>query len=130
MGILQNAVNQMLGTVGIAARLSPNYEAKQKEYEAKKELGLFERQAESEMGVEDYESQKAEKLERIAKINPSQKNVDEYMEQLNVAAEEKSTGARAAEARKKVAEEQEAKRAQEERYKAFVDMFTEGGRWK
>ena len=37
MGIIQSAVNQTLGTVGIAARLSPDYETKQELHKLKKE---------------------------------------------------------------------------------------------
>lgn len=37
MGIIQNAINQMIGTVGIAARLSPGFETKQELYKLGKQ---------------------------------------------------------------------------------------------
>lgn len=47
MGVIQNAINQMLGTVGIAARLSPEYETKQELYKLGKEKQLLNKQSEA-----------------------------------------------------------------------------------
>lgn len=37
MGVIQNAINQMLGTVGVAARLSPGYETRQELHKLRKQ---------------------------------------------------------------------------------------------
>ena len=47
MGVIQNAINQMLGTVGIAARLSPEYETKQELYKLGKEKQVLNKQSEA-----------------------------------------------------------------------------------
>lgn len=47
MGVIQNAINQMLGTAGIAARLSPDYETKQELHKLGKQEQILSKQAES-----------------------------------------------------------------------------------
>ena len=47
MGAIQNAINQTLGTAGIAARLSPEYETKQELYKLGKEEQLLSKQGEA-----------------------------------------------------------------------------------
>lgn len=47
MGVIQNAINQMLGTAGIAARLSPDYETKQELHKLGKQQQILDKQAES-----------------------------------------------------------------------------------
>lgn len=127
MGIIQNAINQTIGTVGVAARLSPEYEQKQKEYEKKQSLKSLNKQAKTEMGAgETYLEDKTDLLEDIARIRPTNKNINAYMKSLDELNEEQ----RRVYANKKAAAAQEEKRAQIEQSKAFWDTFTEGGLYK
>ena len=120
MGIIQQAINQTLGTVGIAARLAPGAEMKQQEYKAKKELNLLEKQASTEMGAEDYLEKKVDTLESIAKINPSEKNVNAFITGLDELSKEKQASY---EANKRAAELQEQKRLQKEQHEKFKQYF-------
>ena len=61
MGIIQSAVNQTLGTVGIAARLSPDYETKQELHKLKKEEKATDLQAE-QLNVSPEEFEKNETI--------------------------------------------------------------------
>lgn len=45
MGLIQNAINQALGTAGIVARLSPEYETKQELYKLRKEEQVLSKQS-------------------------------------------------------------------------------------
>lgn len=47
MGVIQSAINQVLGTAGIAARLSPEYETKQELYKLEKEEQVLSKQSEA-----------------------------------------------------------------------------------
>lgn len=47
MGVIQSSINQMLGTAGIAARLSPGYEKRQKLHELKQEEKVLNQQGAS-----------------------------------------------------------------------------------
>ena len=123
MGILQNAVNQIFGTAAIATKLSPEFETKQKEFKAKQDLKSFEVISASELGSEDYLENKVEKLENIAKINPTEQNITATMGAIDELNREKQAVFEAA-------KEQKQKAEQKQRYEAFVKMFTEGGKWK
>lgn len=47
MGVIQSAINQALGTAGIVARLSPEYETKQELYKLRKEEQVLSKQSEA-----------------------------------------------------------------------------------
>lgn len=130
MGIIQNAINQTIGTVGVAARLAPGYEARQAEQGLKNKLKTFEKKAGSELGAEDYLEEKTEMLETIAEIRPTKKNINAALQSGEALGKERANIRRIAEANKKAAAAQEEKRLQAEKSKAFWSVFTEGGLYK
>ena len=86
MGIIQSAVNQTLGTVGIAARLSPDYETKQELHKLKKEekatnlqlkelenVSLEDRTAQAKLKSDAIQKQ-AEIAQRQFELKPSKKS--------------------------------------------------------
>lgn len=100
MGIIQNAMNQMLSTVGIAARLTPGYETKQELYKEKnkekalnKQMELFEEGkaispvddmdegTESFKYITNLQKGLAETSKRQAYLKPTEKNIENALEQ-------------------------------------------------
>lgn len=62
MGIIQNAVTQMLGTVGIAARLAPGYETRQELHNLGKQEKALKEQAAS-LNVDPFEYEEGKTIE-------------------------------------------------------------------
>lgn len=94
MGVIQNAINQMIGTASIAARLSPGYETKQELYKlAKQEKALSSQQ--KSLPLVDYEEldkgetiaakQHKEILEKQAKISQRQFELNPTKESMRKA---------------------------------------------
>jgi hypothetical protein len=127
MGIIQQAINQTLGTAAIAAKLDPKMETRQQEYKVKQQLGLLEKQASTEMGVEDYLEKKVDTLEDIARINPSEKNVNAFMTGVEELGKERQAMYKAnkkiEEANQRAAKIQEEKRLQKEEHEKFLQYF-------
>lgn len=156
MGILQSGVNQVLGTVAIASKLDPNVEKRQQLRDLasqEEQLGqaaevaaqFNEGETSGRTVGEKLSKSLTEKQAAVAKkrlfLDPSQKNVGDYlmkasasgagplftlpadpdeimMEQANLEAERQS-------------QLQAQQQAQvQERYNQFVNMFTEGGRYR
>lgn len=101
MGVIQNAMNQLLGTASIAARLSPSYETKQKLYESKQNMKRYKKQAaaiQSKTGViTQEEATIAEKLgtnivEESAKrfeLDPTSENLAKHEQNVKAAQQQK-----------------------------------------
>lgn len=95
MGVIQNAINQMLGTVGLAARLSPDYETKQELHKLGKKETAISMQQES-LGPIDYEEfeegktiaakQHHEILEKQAEVAQKQFELEPNKESMKKAA--------------------------------------------
>lgn len=130
MGIIQNALNQAMTTIGVAARLSPEYEAKTAEYKEKQGFKTFEALASSELGNENYQEEKAERLDKIASIRPTQKNISAAIKAGEELGAERAAIFKQKQANQKADQIQEAQKQQKERYETFVKVFTEGGLYK
>ena len=77
MGIIQSAINQALGTAGMAARLSPGYETRQELYKLGKQEKFLKEQEESTPSVspEEYEAGKTVAAQEIKRIEGEQTKV-------------------------------------------------------
>lgn len=91
--MIQEAINQALGTVGIAARLSPEYETKQELHQAKKQEKALTMQQDAlpQITPEEFEAQKtvaakqhkqaeqklADVKQKIFELNPSKQTMRE-----------------------------------------------------
>ena len=94
MGILQNAINQMIGTAAIAARLNPELEKRTQIRGLKRGIEGLEKYSEQleEVGAEErdvdiYDETVAkteellgEKYEELSKLEPVEKNIDKIIE--------------------------------------------------
>ena len=124
MGIIQNALNQAITTIGVAARLSPEYEAKTAEYKEKQSFKKFEALASSELGNENYQEEKIERLDKIASIRPTQKNISAAIKAgEELGAEKAAIFIKQKQANQKADQIQEAQKQQKERYDAFVKVL-------
>ena len=137
MGIIQQALNQAMTTIGVAARLSPEYEAKIVEAAQKQSFKRFEALAEADHGGEEYQEEKVKRLEEIAKTRATKKNIEALNRAEKKLADEKKSVFEAKqkrqkqeEANRRAAQAQEEQKQQKERYDAFVNVFTEGGLYK
>ena len=141
MGVIQGSINNLLVTAGAFASLSPVLKERaeirglEKQYEKLDQVQ--EKSGFSEDTVEEITKEQKDIAKRIAQINPTEKNVQRYVtdaESLNQMSPQVEERERA------VIKAQEALKAEQERAKMgrdfrsntpeFVEMFTEGGRWK
>ena len=136
MGIIQNAINQTLGTAGIAARLSPRLAKKQELRTLKKESAALESLQEgtdyAEATVETITREQTEVAKNIAKLEPTKENVKAYvdyaesleaMKQENIAAEQEF--ARQKQANKRASDIQLAGANQIETFKKYTAFITD-----
>ena len=123
MGILQNAINQTLGFGAVAAGVysqTPAGKSRRKTFEADKLLEAAEKPGTDDM----YLAARAqEAYEEAYVLDPTNPKLYEYMDG-SIDPEI------ANEARKRAAEIQEQRRAQDEQSKKFRDIFTQGGLYK
>lgn len=100
MGVIQNAINQVLGTAGIAARLSPEYETKQELYRlGKKESALsMQRKALGPIDVDELEEGKTIQAKQHHEILEKEAEVAQRQFELKPTKEsrKKATFARSA----------------------------------
>lgn len=98
MGIIQNAINQALGTAGLAARLSPGYETRVAKHEAKKEAAKIQNITEGihkDIGFDKPE----EKLKAELNLNLPERRIE-------LAKKEAETGLRTPENASRIIEQQ------------------------
>ena len=136
MGIIQNAINQTLGTAGIAARLSPHLEKRQELRKLKKESKALESLQEgtdyAEATVETITKEQRDVAKNIAKLDPTKENVKAYvdyaesleaMQPENMAAEQELV--RQKQANKKAADRQEAGANQIKNFENYTAFITD-----
>lgn len=144
MGVIQSAIGQALGTLGIAARLSPDTEERARL--AKQERSLARQQSIIESTPGPVSISKQEELMRSRldtakkrfEIDPTtatyqnlqsvQKDYDYIKRSLNV--HENRIATRAEQARARSIEAAEAKAEQRKKHEEFTNIFTEGGRYR
>lgn len=82
MGVIQGSINQLLTTAGVAARLSPGLEERQKVLNLEKQyskLGEVQEKSDfSEHTVEEIAKQQTNIAKEIATLKPTEKNVQRY----------------------------------------------------
>jgi hypothetical protein len=140
MGIIQNALNQMIGTVGIATKLMPNLEKQSAIKQAEKAYNVDEQKlAEAESSIHgrsghkqyqnviDANKQVQASLAQAQRLKPTL-NRSQRLDILKRNAEELEL--RRKDALESVAKRQEAIKKQKEESKKFAEMFTEGGLYK
>lgn len=98
MGIIQNAINQAIGTAGLAARLSPGYETRVARYEAKKEASKIKKLTEGIHETTGFDKPE-EKLKVESNLNLPERRIE-------LAKKEAETGLRTPENASKVIEQQ------------------------
>lgn len=158
MGIIQNAINQMIGTVGIAKRLSPGYELKVAEQAGEKQVATEKaaREKAAAHATEAYDISEKKLAEAEATLHgrsgenqyggvlemnkQTQKSLERAQLYNPTTEREQRLGQlrdRAAELEEKrqkalqrTAQAQETKRKQKEQYETFRDLFTQGGLYK
>lgn len=147
MGIIQNALNQTINTVGIAARLSPGYETKQELYKTKKEMSGYKKlaktieakqgpvtQAEANIATNLGTSIELASAKRLA-LDPTEKNLAAYEQNVKAAEEQKKAYEKALgpivtpadpdeilqeQAMLKAAQQQENKKTQKRNFKDYL----------
>ena len=89
MGVIQNAINQMLGTAGIAARLSPEYETKQELHKLGKQETALSLQQESlpTLDPKEFEEGKTIAAKQHQEILKKQAEVAQRQFELNPTKE-------------------------------------------
>lgn len=158
MGMIQQGINQLIGTVGLAARLSPDYEKKkelhalgQQEKALKMQLESFDTLSELDIeeGKETGEGllyknitkKQSEAAQRRFELDPTEKNRVKAEFAMSAAGQGPLMRFRAdpeeiemerEEIRGQQRAEEEALRQlkQQQRFNEFVEMFTEGGKYR
>lgn len=142
MGVIQQGINQLLGTSAIVARLSPEYETKQELHKLNKQEEVLQKQSESaalkgqdtmdkdlHRGIANIIERKMELAERKFQLDPTEENFQSFVQSqkhyrnFNKMSDILSGQSRA---QQKAAEQLQ----QKERFEKFKEMFTEGGKFK
>ena len=136
MGAIQNSINQALGTIGIAARLSPELERKQEIRKITRQEQALEQvieniEAEGAMDEEELtrtdiqiSSELADVQKQKAVLTGSSQDISKYFKTKEGIRNLQAGG------NPEALQKLKAKREQDERIKNFEKIFTEGGRWK
>lgn len=155
MGVIQSAINQTIGTIGLAARLSPGYETRVEMHKLKKQdeaLTNMEKQLPTDPALSGEGTVVAKQREEIAK---KQSEIAQRRFELKPGKETARTAILARsgagegslatlpadpdeilmeqqqiQANQEAAEQAEARLRQQQRYNEFVNLFTEGGRYR
>ena len=134
MGIIQNALNQALGSAAMATRLNPELEKQGQIRVLKKDIGKLEEYSEALGYVESgnveestrkvavAEEQLAKKSEELAKLQPTQENIDRIYKH-EKQSKNVLSGNIMAEANKKAADKQAAQQQQKENFKQYSSFL-------
>lgn len=138
MGIIQQAINQAAGTIGVAARLSPTLEENRQVKELEKQytkLGKIQEESDfSEATVKEITGEQGDIAKAIAKIKPTEENVKRYqvereslesMKPENIAAKEAFV--RQQKANQKAADIQTGQQQQKQNFLDFIGFVTDPG---
>ena len=134
MGIIQSAINQTLGTAGIALRIAPGTEERVEKARIKRDIKKLEKvsaQLEETGATEEKvpflerqftkaDQQLADKYERLSQLNPTKENIESiYQYQSYVANMQK--------ANQRAADIQAEKQKQKESFNNFTKFITDPG---
>lgn len=129
MGVIQNALNQMVGTIGVAARLDPNFEKRAELADIKNKMAGYKKQAGAIQNLQGditkEEAQIAGNLasnittasERRLELDPTGTNLERHKQNLKAAEELKTAYS---EAMKKVASKQDTQKTQKRNFKDYL----------
>lgn len=133
MGVIQSAINQALGTAGITARLSPEYETKQELYKLGKEEQVLNKQGEAAKLVKDLDiirnigdikQREIELSKKKFQLDPTEENFYDMAEKQKTYRIynrlENSMMMKQQEAMKKVANKQDAKQKQKRNFMSYL----------
>lgn len=89
MGVIQNAINQMIGTAGLAARLSPGYDTRQELHQlSKQEKALsLQKKALPNISPEEYEAGESVHARQIQELTSKQADVAQRQFELKPSKE-------------------------------------------
>lgn len=130
MGVMQQGINQLINTTGLALRLDPAREERSKALSKLKEEEKFLLTKKEELGVGGNEDRLAEIAEERAAIHPTQKNIEAAYDRSSEAMYADINREKKEKAEARAQAKAQAQLEQQQRFNEFVNLFTDGGKYK